>query len=459
MDPVAWLFVEDVDFHPTLTPDSLTIPPKPKSLPRVTPTPSTRPTSQKHPKNTEDEERKNTFSENLLLRNWLVTNALKHPYDSLARRHLELKSAASLSLYMQEAEMRLCEDREMYPHIRLENAEIEGNMRKELSCYGCNKVTTVVHRNYIYSCPSCGDRFERYRFMSRPLPDHWAVVTGGRTKLGYQVVLKLLRAGAHVIPTTRQPERALEQYTAEPDAWKWMERLHLYPEKLDLLAANLPEEIEKLHNYVRSLTDRVDVLVNSAAQTIRAFNEVREVIPGQTNKYGDPAKLLNSESSWNLRLHDISYTEWQEVFLVNAIAPALLISKFTSLLRAEDCAALEMPQFAYIINVHAREGLFNVKRKGNKHVHTNMAKAALAQLTRCLADSKSLTEKGRGQRPIRVHGVDPGWISTDEYSESACPWVIPPLDDIDGAARILHPLWEDLYSEPKTRRHFSILKY
>lgn len=457
MDPVAWLFVEDSDFHPTLTPEFITLPPKPSKPARIQPPYP----SKNKKKNTIDEvtERKNTAEDDRKLRSWLIAEGLKASHDNLARRHMEIKSAAELSQYTFNAELRIAEVKANIPHFKLINAEVPENVYRHIRCYGCSTNTDVTHRSYLFSCATCGNLFEKYRYLSRSLADNWALVTGGRTKLGYQIVLKLLRAGAHVIPTTRQPDRALEQYRAEPDSREWWDRLHMYTEGLDLLAPNLPLEIAKLYKFVRNLTGHLDILVNSAAQTIRAFNQPREIVSGQTNKYGDPAKLLSTESSWNLRLDEVSYSEWQEVFLVNAIAPALLIAQFTPLLKGEDVLRTSIPPFAYIINVHAREGLFDVRRKGNRHVHTNMAKAALAQLTRCCADRHALVLPGSAKRGIRVHGVDPGWISTDEYSELACPWIIPPLDDVDGAARVLQPLWEELPSEPKTRRHFTILKY
>ena len=104
----------------------------------------------------------------------------------------------------------------------------------------------------------------------------------------------------------------------------------------------------------------------------------------------------------------------------------------------------------YIINVHAREGLINVK-KSKFHIHLNMAKIGLSMLTKCLVSSKLKTFNGE---LFRIHGVDPGWISVDEYYEENRPWIVPPLDEIDGAARILFPLFSNFQSCSKTRRHF-----
>ena len=44
-----------------------------------------------------------------------------------------------------------------------------------------------------------------------------AVVTGGRVRIGYAIVLKLLRAGATVLATSRYPHDAASRYAREPD--------------------------------------------------------------------------------------------------------------------------------------------------------------------------------------------------------------------------------------------------
>ena len=52
-----------------------------------------------------------------------------------------------------------------------------------------------------------------------------ALVTGGRIKIGYQIVLKLVRLGATVFATTRFPLDAAERYAREPDYEEWSDRL------------------------------------------------------------------------------------------------------------------------------------------------------------------------------------------------------------------------------------------
>ena len=81
----------------------------------------------------------------------------------------------------------------------------------------------------------------------------------------------------------------------------------------------------------------------------------------------------------------------------------------------------------------------------------------MAMLTKSLIESKIKTDDNKS---FSIHGCDPGWISVDEYYASSKPWIVPPLDEVDGASRILFPIFKGImFSEPKTRRHFTKLNY
>ncbi len=49
-----------------------------------------------------------------------------------------------------------------------------------------------------------------------------------RVKIGQHIALKLLRAGATVIITTRFPVNALERLHSEPDWSTWADRVRIY---------------------------------------------------------------------------------------------------------------------------------------------------------------------------------------------------------------------------------------
>ncbi|GAA4994114.1 hypothetical protein GCM10025734_23840 [Kitasatospora paranensis] len=132
-----------------------------------------------------------------------------------------------------------------------------------------------------------------------------------------------------------------------------------------------------------------------------------------------------------MRLGSLDPAEVLETQLVNALAPALLCDRLLPLLLASP-----RPR-RYIVNVSAVEGRFAVRNKTVRHPHTNMAKAALNMLTRTSASD--LARQG-----VHMCAVDTGWI-TDENpapvkARTAAAGFRPPLDVVDGAARIYDPI-------------------
>jgi len=311
---------------------------------------------------------------------------------------------------------------------------------KYFTCYGCNDIVRHSHPVYLFSCKKCGNIFQTFRHLSRNLDGYVTLVTGCRTKLGHQISLKLLRAGATVIGTTRFPEKAMPMFEKYSDHDMWKDRLHIY--SIDFDNVDIQLQMQLLYEYVVKY-EKLDVLVNCAAQTIRVREKTISVETVDKNRYND-AQFVKEEyvNSWQMMIGDFVQKEMEEVYRVNAIAPCLLVQTMMPLLKNS-----ESP---YIINVHAREGLIDV-RKSKKHIHLNMAKSGLSMLTRCLVDCNLKTNSGKS---FSIHGCDPGWLSIDEYYESDKPWIVPPLDEIDGAARILFPLFKKLKSLRKTRRHF-----
>ena len=75
--------------------------------------------------------------------------------------------------------------------------------------------------------------------------------------------------------------------------------------------------------------------------------------------------------------------------------------------------------------------------KNGFHAHTNGAKAAFNMITRTVGQ-KWLKEDG-----ICVYSADTGWV-TNEYpiDKNMTYRVHVPLDEIDGACRVLYPLFE-----------------
>jgi NAD(P)-dependent dehydrogenase (short-subunit alcohol dehydrogenase family) len=84
------------------------------------------------------------------------------------------------------------------------------------------------------------------------------------------------------------------------------------------------------------------------------------------------------------------------------------------------------------------EGQFYRRWKTDKHPHTNMAKAALNMMTRTSAID--YVRDG-----IHMNSVDTGWVTDEDPVHHAARkqrdhGFHPPLDIVDGAARIVDPL-------------------
>ncbi|MDR1998651.1 MAG: SDR family NAD(P)-dependent oxidoreductase [Frankiaceae bacterium] len=136
-------------------------------------------------------------------------------------------------------------------------------------------------------------------------------------------------------------------------------------------------------------------------------------------------------NSWVRAVGDVDPMELLEVQLCNSIAPFILINRLRPSLAASPARR------TYVVNVSAMEGVFARGYKGPGHPHTNMAKAALNMLTRTSA-AEMLADG------ILMTSVDTGWI-TDERPHPAkvrlaAEGFHAPLDLVDGAARVYHPI-------------------
>jgi NAD(P)-dependent dehydrogenase (short-subunit alcohol dehydrogenase family) len=152
---------------------------------------------------------------------------------------------------------------------------------------------------------------------------------------------------------------------------------------------------------------------------------------------------LRKTNSWRLKLGEIETTEMIEVQLVNSIAPFVLCNRLAEMMKKEQTGK------KHIINVSAMEGKFHRFFKEDRHPHTNMAKAALNMLTHTAAGS--LAKAG-----IYINAVDTGWVTDEDPAELAqrkqeLHDFQPPLDIVDGAARVMDPLIDGI----NTGKHWS----
>ncbi|MBD2447952.1 SDR family oxidoreductase [Nostoc sp. FACHB-152] len=360
-------------------------------------------------------------------------------------------------------------------------------MNKSPRCIVCKKTYLQSHNFYTGICIECGNLNFSKRQQTADLRGMIAVVTGARVKIGYGVALRLLRDGATVIATSRFPHDTAKRYAAESDFLEWQHRLHIYG--LDLRHL---QSVEQFTQHICKFYPRLDIIINNAAQTVRRPPEfyrhliefeslsLQELPPelqllvahNHTVNNDKPALLASTEAatfaessallsqiplipedsidnsaffplgkytddgqqldlrpfnSWLMKDDEVSILELLEVHIINAIAPFVINSRLKQLM--SNCK----PTNKYIINVSSMEGRFNDVDKAWRHPHTNMAKAALNQMTRTCA-------KEYAKHRIFMNAVDPGWISFQQPYHQAKSMqesgVVPPFDVADAAARI-----------------------
>ncbi len=362
-------------------------------------------------------------------------------------------------------------------------------------CYVCKQKFSAVHPFYDQLCMECGEYNYAKRSESADLTGRVALLTGGRVKIGYQAGIKLLRAGAQLIVTTRFPRDSALRYAQEVDFSEWGHRLEVFG--LDL--RHTPS-VEAFCQHLMSTRTRLDFIVNNACQTVRRppdfYRHMMEVetasdatmaqhvrallgdyeglrrydmLPAAVASQGtelvgltQPAQLsqaallpddhslapqlfpegrldqdlqqvdLRDRNSWRLLMDEVSSVELLETQLVNAVAPFVLNARLKPLM-------LRTPERdKHVVNVSAVEGQFYRRFKTTRHPHTNMAKAALNMMTRTAAADYH----GSG---IHMNSVDTGWVSDEDpvhiaERKTAEHGFRPPLDIVDGAARIVDPI-------------------
>ncbi|HEX3890794.1 MAG TPA: SDR family oxidoreductase, partial [Verrucomicrobiae bacterium] len=382
------------------------------------------------------------------------------------------------------------------------------------NCYVCKQDYSTIHHFYDQLCPKCAELNFFKRTETADLRGRVALLTGGRVKIGYQAGIKLLRAGAHLIVSTRFPRDSAMRYSQEPDFENWKDRLEIFG--LDL--RHTPS-VEAFCKHLLATRNRLDFIVNNACQTVRrppdfyqhmmesetgslekmpetarkllgAYEGLRgyhilpEGVVGQASSLSSlsakdihstgkmpvpllaglthaaalsqvpllPEELeaqkslfpegkldqdlqqvdLREHNSWRLLMAEVPTVELLEVQLVNAIAPFILNARLKPLM-------LRSPgRDKHIVNVSAVEGQFYRKFKTTRHPHTNMAKAALNMMTRTSAADYHADG-------IHMNAVDTGWVTDEDPAHIAERKVAehrfhPPLDIVDGAARIVDPV-------------------
>ena len=456
-----------------------------------------------------------------------AAGALTRPSrDEFIKRKKDSKKAAKRKMIERDKHARketgIRSAREATIFIAPSLVEVPKDERPELesprNCYVCKTMYTKLHHFYDTMCTECGDFNYAKRFQSANLTGQVAVVTGSRLKIGYHITVMLLRAGATVVATTRFPVDSALRFSKEHDFQEWGDRLKIHG--LDL--RHIPS-VEIFCNFIEQRYERLDILINNAAQTVRrpsgffahlmekeelpydslphfakelladhynSLQELKSLTEGASNNQNNvlpvtwhgpepgiglraSAKLsqipysfdnslstkevfpegeldadlqqidLRKTNSWRLRLGEIETTEMIEVQLVNSVAPFVLCNRLSDLMKKENTGK------KHIINVSAMEGKFHRFKKEDRHPHTNMAKAALNMMTHTSA--ATFAKNG-----IFMNAVDTGWVTDEDPGELSKKKVDvhdfqPPLDIVDGAARVMDPLFDGI----NTGKHWS----
>ncbi len=423
--------------------------------------------------------------------------------DIQARNATGIRSAREAAVFIAPSQLALGN----------KDADSTVKLASPRECYVCKNSFDILHHFYDTMCPDCGEFNYAKRFQTADLTGQVALVTGSRLKIGYHITLMMLRAGAMVIATTRFPVDSALRFSKEPDFSEWGDRLHIHG--LDL--RHIPS-VEIFCNYIEQRYDRLDILINNAAQTVRrpsgfyqhlmeneslAWKDIspaaqklltahqtclkelqllsQEFTEGENKNlpvswHGKqlgigltssaqltqipysmddslssdeifPAGKLDADlqqvdlrktNSWRLKLGEIQTNEMLEVQLVNSVAPFVLCNRLVNLMKRENTGK------KHIINVSAMEGKFHQFHKESRHPHTNMAKAALNMMT--LTSASDFAKFG-----IYTNAVDTGWVTDEDPAELAkrkqeIHDFQPPLDIVDGAARVLDPLFDGINS-------------
>jgi len=369
-------------------------------------------------------------------------------------------------------------------------------------CYVCKEKYTVLHHFYDQMCPPCAAFNCAKRTELADLKGRVALLTGGRVKIGYQAGIKLLRSGAHLIVTTRFPRDSAARYASEPDFSEWGHRLEVFGldlrhtpsveafcrellhtrDRLDFIINNACQTVRRPPEFYRHMMERETAALHQMPELARrllstyegwrdahvhgggggvapaAFErrlpnvagmassaelsqlallpdehrQQRHLFPqGQLDQ--DLQQLdLRQRNSWRMLMAEVPSVELLEVQLINAIAPFILNARLKPLMLRT------AGRDKHIVNVSAVEGQFYRNFKTTRHPHTNMAKAALNMMTRTAAADYH----GDG---IHMNSVDTGWVTDEDPAELAARKVVehrfhPPLDIVDGAARIVDPI-------------------
>jgi NAD(P)-dependent dehydrogenase (short-subunit alcohol dehydrogenase family) len=398
-----------------------------------------------------------------------------------ATSNRQLKRALSFPVAPRQLEITAEQRQLLERQARERPKEERRRLNKSQACYVCKEQYTELHFHYDSMCPNCADLNWVKRTATADLSGRVAIVTGSRVKIGYEIVLFLLRAGCRVIATTRFACDAARRFEQAEDFELWRDRLDLRAldlrhtpsvenfcdellrteTRLDFLVHNACQTVRRPPDYYRDMASRENpqdlppqlqgllgqqtseraLSIHRAPDSVAALSQLDLLGEGDQShlfptemKDGEGQQLdLRDKNSWRMELAEVPTVELLEVQLVNQIAPFVMNGRLKPLMLAVPTAD------KHIVNVSAMEGQFNRALKTTRHPHTNMAKAALNMMTRTSA--ADYVKDG-----IHMNSVDTGWVTDEDdfartVEKEEAQRFAPPLDSIDGAARCVDPIF------------------
>jgi NAD(P)-dependent dehydrogenase (short-subunit alcohol dehydrogenase family) len=426
----------------------------------------------------------------------------KESKDRALRATTAIRTARWNSVFVPPPKLLGCPSQNV---AQLNALQISPELEKPRRCYVCKSDFTMVHFFYDAMCPKCAPFNYEKRFQTASLNGKVAIITGARMKIGFQSALMMLRAGAQVVVTTRFPQDGALRFANEPDFSDWKDRLQVHGldlrhspsveafcrqmketlPRLDILINNAAQTVRRPPGFYAHMMELeakpLHELPLEAQGILRGHEQFKTVLaaPSDTRWVTEwhsspvapfpgvvssaalsqipyrcdeppsaehfPEGMLDADlqqidlrkmNSWRMTLADVPTAELLEVQLVNAIAPFILNSKLKPLMLRDG------PFEKHIVNVSAVEGQFNRNTKTDKHPHTNMAKAALNMMT--LTSARDYAKDG-----IYMNAVDTGWVTDEDPAELSKSKqenhdFQPPLDIVDGAARVCDPFFSGI---------------
>lgn len=214
-----------------------------------------------------------------------------------------------------------------------------------------------------------------------------AIVTGGSRGIGLEFVRQLLEDGFQVVAASREAENVADLRRLAEASGEETLLIH----RLDVGSG---ESRCDFFRFVSRQLDGVDYLINSAG-------------------------ILSGDEGTRTAFGSLDQSELSQTFLINAIAPLLMVQEAYPL--------LERGGRPVVANISSSNGSISKREGGGKYSYC-ASKAALNMITKILA--ADLREEG-----IITVALHPGWVRTRMTRSEPAP--MEAVDSVKGMLQVL----------------------